>query len=466
MESKSKNIRNLNQGGSPKDIPSGFEWDAMQEGIFQKMESLEASMSPKKNKGNGRRKVLLWTSALSLLSFSIFLWNAKNQIGEKEINQANQPNTTQQDQTPFPNTIDTLDSLGKVIKPRSENMVNESYSSVSLPTLKRNKPVGKNSKIILSANLNKGQEESTVRNEQKTLAIGKSLRQRPWRQVNSRFENILSPSILNLDSGKSSSVTLESSKLDTSTNTNGENQNFKRDSHSKFLKNELILEGGLVFWEKFKDSEFNDQGTHESTLLSYQFQGLYQKRLRQNFFLVTGIQYQQLESVFRYNTLIDDYKVILEDTIIRVENDLISGRQTAIYGDVEASTEAERRVIHYNQSRLLRITLGLGRTWQIGNFQGDVFLGGAINSLSDNRGRAIYQNEIIEYAGASNVLYSNELLLDAMAGIRAKYPLKNNLALSSSIQWQKSLYNWSAVANTNIYPASLSLQIGMCYLLP
>ncbi|MEL7534153.1 MAG: hypothetical protein AAFN10_22805, partial [Bacteroidota bacterium] len=181
--------------------------------------------------------------------------------------------------------------------------------------------------------------------------------------------------------------------------------------------------------------------------------------------IMAGLQYQQLASRFEYNSTIQDYQITLEDTIIQVQKNLLSGEENIIRGDVELSVPAERRVVHYNTSKLLKLSLGVGKSWRLNSFQVDTYLGGALNSLVQNQGRTLHDESIIDFSGASNSLIKNQFTADGILGGRLHYYLKQNLGLTIGCQVQKSLMNWSNQDNIKVLPATFSLQLGLSYAL-
>lgn len=227
--------------------------------------------------------------------------------------------------------------------------------------------------------------------------------------------------------------------------------------------NQLILEGGVTFWNDGDRNSMSDRARYESPLTSFQIQGYFVRNFKRNYFVMAGLQYQQLESKFQYNTTIPDYKIIIKDTVLQVQNNPLTGEQNVIYGDVEQTVQAERRVRHYNRTQLFKVSLAAGKSWRFNSFQFDVYLGGALNSLVQNQGRMLFDNSIIDYNGTSNPLFQNQMTVDGVLGARLHYLLNQNIGVTTGFQTQKSIMNWSNQDNINFYPASFSLQLGLSY---
>lgn len=226
---------------------------------------------------------------------------------------------------------------------------------------------------------------------------------------------------------------------------------------------QLIVEAGITFWKEGYGNSKPERAQYEAPLPSFQLQGHYLKSFKGNYFIMAGLQYQQLESKLIYNTIIPDYKITLTDTIIQVQNNLLTGEQTIIRGDVEQSVQAEHRVRHYNKTQLFKTSVAVGKNWRFRSFQTDVYLGGALNSVVHSQGRTFYENTIIDYKGASNSVFQNQWTAEGVLGLRLHYFLSPNLGVTTGVQAQKSLMNWSKPGDMNFYPASVSLQLGLSY---
>lgn len=231
------------------------------------------------------------------------------------------------------------------------------------------------------------------------------------------------------------------------------------------LPDQLIVEGGITFWNRGLGDSPREDVQYEKPINSFQLQGFYVRSLKRNYFIMGGLQYQQLESRFKYNYTIQDYTIVLEDTVVQVQNDVNTGQQNVIYGDVEQTVAAERRIVHYNKIKLLKLTLAAGKSWHFNSFQTDVYLGVAMNSLVQNKGRMLYRDELISYSGASNELYQNQLMVDAILGLRLHYYLNDKLGVTAGFQGQRSAMNWSKREDISLYPAMFSLQFGVSYYL-
>lgn len=231
----------------------------------------------------------------------------------------------------------------------------------------------------------------------------------------------------------------------------------------KEFSNQLIFEGGISFWNTGYGPSKPERAHYEKTQTSFQIQGQYSKSLNRGYFVMAGLQYQQLESKFQYKQTLQNYTITLYDTIIQVQNNSLTGSQNIIRGDVDVTVQAERRIVHYNTSRLLRASLSMGRSWKFSVFQTDLYLGASTNAWAQNQGRTFYQGDIINYSGTSNALFRNVWATDAVMGGRFQYFVLENLGITAGCQFQKSLVNWSDEDSIKFYPSAFSCQLGLSY---
>lgn len=476
MESNFKNINRALNEENPE-IPEYLAWEKMEQGIFEKMESLSKPSKPSKKikaKSNARALELIATVmvlvilVLSILNLRAFQASLDSTPREgAPLSTMELLSQTKPDSAAIPTKVDA--TIASQLKANENNLEN-----ISLPDSSSIQPLASpvalnpiNQVIINNELVNySSQAIASTKNE---VSIQNLVRvETPKnKSLNLGLESSqnLMPTELRLlasNDWDSFSYTNQNALLDSSVN-DAPAAALGRFKPGLGYSNRLTLEGGLAWWNPSYISKVQMESQYERSLISFQLQASYLRPWREKYFYTVGLQYQQLESVFDYKEELSDYIVVLEDTIIRVENDIVSGRQTPIYGDVEARASAERHVIHYNQSRMLKAFGTFGRSWQFKSFQGDLYLGAAINTLVNNNGRLLYEEQILTYNGVENTAFSNLYKIDGLVGFRLLYPLNHKLSISSSIQWQKSLLDWGATNNRSLYPSSFGVQMGLSW---
>ena len=178
-----------------------------------------------------------------------------------------------------------------------------------------------------------------------------------------------------------------------------------------------------------------------------------------------GIQYQQMESRFDWTGIIPDYQLTLTDTILEISTDAFTGEQTEIRGDVNLSVYAERKIRHFNRTRIFQIPFAVGKAWisKSEKLQLDVLVGGSFNIMSNNAGRTFYQGGIQNYNSSSNNFLSKKMKFNTLLGGRLTYYLNSNLGIMTGFQFQKSISNWSIEQDIKVRPSWVNLSLGLAY---
>lgn len=474
-------------------LPPGLDWENMKDGIFDKVHSLEQIESIQKNKKDSRRRSWLFFLIFILLIIAVMGLYQKatnNQLPEaRDVVKLPENSNNMEVIAPTNHgnsaaTSDVVRSINRSAKKNLEDNPNnpdlaieglgpdmESKKSVGsqmeINQLSASKHLNENDALSDELNLDSHSTPNGSFNLKETNSIqpNHTIEQSNVTPIAGIEPSSVLPKIAELQPlQKSAFDQLEYKDVNLSLfdfqRMNGEEGPDISRSRSS---NQFILEGGITFWNEGYGNNKPERDQYETPLASFQLQGHYIRNFKGNYFVMAGIQFQQLENRFEYNNTIPDYKVILKDTIVQVQRNLVTGEQNVIYGDVEQFVQAERRIKHYNQSRLFKASLALGKSWRFKSFQTDIYLGGGLNVLVHNQGRTLFNETILDYNGTSNSLYQNQGAIDGMVGARFHYFLSQNIGIATGFQAQKSLMNWSAQNGTSFYPMTFSLQVGLSY---
>lgn len=85
--------------------------------------------------------------------------------------------------------------------------------------------------------------------------------------------------------------------------------------------------------------------------------------------------------------------------------------------------------------------------------------------MSSNSGRTISNGQIVDYNGSETSFISNNWKLNALSAFRISYSFSERFAISSGVQLQKSLMNWSLEENIQMRPIIYNIAIGIDYTL-
>lgn len=502
------------------DIPQELEWENMEKGIFEKMEAIQKAESVKNKKVLYKRRLLLLVLFLGLFFLGLtFFFRNTNFYGTEQTSQGSQEKFKD-------NELPTRDGIKKIDdKPVNEAVASDkdqnndnspthfgpSVVNTPLKGTAKNRPKQASVTPVADttneedASFNKHAQRHKVSTQlpysqgQANGATAATLDKMPQGKDSPRgtLEETIPQNGANaaLDSALdipapflperfkaealSKNVPLVPSKIIGKTekpnSTSGktkstlaalwpaEKQASLDRSGAIEAGQQIILEGGITVWDKGTAQSLPNEKSYENPLLSFQIQANYARGIKDNFFFMTGLHYQQLESRFYYSTTIPDYVVTLRDTLVQVRNNMITGEQENVYGDVQQTVEANRKVVHYNTSRLFKTSLAAGRSWYFKGMQADAYLGAALNALTFNSGRTLVNDTLRDYSGWRTSVIENRFGVEAFAGARIHYSLYPKVALTGGVQVQKSLKNWSTSGNTRLYPLSVGILFGISY---
>ncbi|MEL6357008.1 MAG: hypothetical protein AAFQ37_08780, partial [Bacteroidota bacterium] len=228
---------------------------------------------------------------------------------------------------------------------------------------------------------------------------------------------------------------------------------------------QIWLGGGVSWWNIGYGNTKPERAEFEQTILSYQGQFNFVQPLKRGLVLHLGLNYLQLNSRFNWSSEIEDYEVVLEDTIVQIQRNVFTGAQTAVRGSLSLMVLAERRVQHYNSMRLFQIPISIGKSWGNDRWQSSVLVGGIINIPLSITGRTLYQGEVVDYDDASMEIWSNKLGFGATLSGGLNYKLTDRFGVTTMLQFQQSITNWSAEQEVNIRPSVLNWSLGLSYTL-
>ena len=501
-------------------IPQELEWENMEKGIFEKMEAIQKAESVKNKKVLYKRKLLLLVLFLGLFFLGLnFFFRNTNFYGTEQTSQGSQERLKD-------NELPTRDGIKKIDdRPVNESVASDkdqnndnfpthfgpsvvntpskgtaknspkqaSVTPVSNTTNEQNASFNKHAqrhKVSTQLPYSQGQAngakaatldkmpqgkdsprgtlEETVPQNWANAALDSAL-DIPAPFLPERFKtealSKISPLVPSKIIGKTEKPDSTGGKTKSTLAAlwPAEKQAILDRSGAIEAGQKIILEGGITVWDKGTSQSIPNEKSSENPLLSFQIQANYARNLKDNFFLMTGLNYQQLESRLDYSTTIPDYVVTLRDTLVQVRNNMVTGEQENVYGDVQQTVEANRKVVHYNTSRLLKTSLGAGRSWYFKGMQADAYLGAALTALTFNSGRTLVNDTLRDYSGWRTSVIENSFGVEAFAGARIHYSLYPKVALTAGLQVQKCLKNWGTSGNTRLYPLSVGIQFGISY---
>lgn len=241
----------------------------------------------------------------------------------------------------------------------------------------------------------------------------------------------------------------------------------KEQNKTLLPKNQFSLLSGISNWDPGYGSNRPEPARYEQSTRSFYTQLSYTYRFGNNYTVSAGLQYQQLQTQLAWSQRIEDYAtVILQDTIVEIQVNALTGNSTAVRGDAEVSVDATRTVRHHNQYRLFQVPLAIGKSWKIGDkWQAGLSVGGALNLLTQNKGRSVYQGELEYMDGATTNLIDNRWGIHGLGRVNIGYRINARWGVMAEAQFHKSLTDWSRVSGVGMQPEVGSFGLGVYYAL-
>lgn len=473
MDFNDPHIRKLmSQEDQP--LPPGLEWDAMESGIKSKMDEIQSEEKDKK------RRYFIWFFLFAVLGTSSILMSYSRLMADgKEaavaIEESNQTS---------PSDILTGDE-------KSEYPSSDVTRQLPLETeeiITDNKPINTNANENTNPNLKldvSSQElVQDIKNTDKEISgtteanIATVIDSRPKtiiaiekedsnvkpieEQKQNEIKDILPPAQDEL-------ITHDYLEAIPSLETDMSNEEIPTHSLTSIdvlnhgMNGEVRFSTGLLVWNWGYGKNKPERKGYELSDLSYFTQLSYTHRFRKGFNLMVGLQYQQLESQLEWAEKQNNHTVTLENTVLEIRTDALTGQQTFITGDTEVEVEAYRVVRHHNTTRLYQIPLALGKTFEFGKWSTDIYAGGTFNFAAQHQGRTLLNGDVIDINGRSNPILDGRFAVGTMLSGQITYQLNPKLGLGAGIQMQKSITDWSKDDNVNIRPHSIGLELGLRY---
>jgi hypothetical protein len=419
-------------------VPHSLDWERMENGIFQKMQDIQESESGNYDKLKTIVFLLLCLLTICNRSQRIFLspeyaYSIQNEPSPK--NNTVTPKST----TPSINSENNA-KLQTLNKQSTLKQMSKNRSFDALPT--KSEQISKQSNFSAPKTIKNNLQKSLLKNKEQLVPISTPT------TITSPLPNKV---FFVENTSEEIAITDKTISVPQKNNT------------ATPLKNRIHLSSGIGFWDNNFGNIIPEYASFEQTILSYYGALHFTREMKTNYFFSLGIQYQQLESRLDWTTMIEDYEIILEDTIKTIQNNLITGEVQTIRGDVSFNVNAQRNVRHFNKIQLYQVPLAVGKRWKFKNWESSIQIGAALNLASFYQGRTIQSGQVIELQKNSNPLIENQWKIHAIAGGQISYFLNNHIGISANIQYQRSLANWSKNSEVNMFPTILNLGLGMNY---
>lgn len=491
MDSKYDKIRQVlsEQNNS---IPPELEWSEMEKGIHEKMDVKRAALSSS-GANNKRRWWMILVPFLVISVPLIWYFSSGSQTKLTEINKdtdhAESYINSKFDQ-PQENEIVAGNSITKETS-NSNVSTSESASTddgkdfylnqgavknlgmVTVPEFNAKSKSGntKNSLLLTTETLNGGSSFSAVSDEviqsknqtvsalepdEDITTINKQLNNYGW-QNNRNTLDFIFLERKNTQIVPTSSLFPDRLKVTM----------IDKDEHcfcrSHINAHRITILGGISTWNPAYGLSKPEREVYERSLVSFNSQVNYVRSYNNGLILMIGFQYNRLESVFDWQKELDNYTVTLKDTIVFIQNNLLTGQQIIKQSDIEVPVQATRIVKHYNSTSIYSIPFAVGKSWRCRKWQIDLLAGGSVSIKTNNIGKTVFNEEIIEYDASETEFLNNNFKWNAMVSSRLTYYPVSRFGITASLSYHKSLMNWSLEDGIHMYPEWMNVGLGISY---
>ena len=466
-------------GQNDPNVPKHLDWDKMQEGIFSKMDRItQEELVPNDGRFKERSLLLLLVFLLLGIGVSVSLIE-KDDLPFNETVPSEEALAENEKGKPITQIIDEKvlkkDVEAKTLKtiltkdiPETDDRLKSSDSSKDLFPTRSNSSSSSDDQKRGVFGMNGNSENRTdqsdnqvitaVEDEITNLQKGTNFNKKSVQNLmtESKRETI-SLALLSTRQGhlQHSPVFIEAPLLTYS----------PKDWKDENPRHKLGLFLGQSFWDMAYGENSPERAPFEMAKRSFNAHIQYQYKLDKGFFLSTGLVFQNMQSRLDWSKDLNDYSITLEDVVLEVRKDVLTGEVEEVRGDVDVQVTAERNVRHHNPYRLVQLPFAVGRKHSISTVDWSYSLGVALNLFSRNEGRILYQGDIVDLEEVEAEILDNQLKWNGFIGTSLSYYLSPRIEIATQVQYQRSLSNWSLEEAVRMRPQQINWSLGLIFTL-
>ncbi len=418
-------------------LPGEFAWEEMEAGIQTKMSEI-------KDDENNRRPIFwIWASLGMLLIVGCIgygFWTTNTKVDTLPTQKTNAPSIKEtsasiHEEYEISNSLmnDEIADIGnkevklnfqslKIIE-RSKDVLDKSLTYVNEINVKNTRSNTSESLYKTDTEIVKGQEEIPSKNQ--------------LNDINSESKFLDESRIIMLNGLADLQSRVEyNNEIETLPYTFSTLTKVKKDE-SPVLNQALQLSAGITYWA----TDFGVSEEYESEFASYGLGLRYHRGIGKNYFLNTGLDYQNYVSEFRWEGQIS-HQIEVKDTVTSVQVNLITSDTSYVYGNATGTYTADRRVLNYNNFRMFSIPVSFGRTQDLGNLKWDVSIGIDLGLLQMYHGKTLRNESVLEYTN-DNAPFRKSIQFASVIENRLRYPISQSWDAMISFQFKQQHRSWS-----------------------
>jgi len=241
-------------------------------------------------------------------------------------------------------------------------------------------------------------------------------------------------------------------------------------NNRKFDKHTLTtwkLDGGIAFWKTGQQTAFelasaeHNASISERALPGFSVSMKYNRQIKNNFYTSSGIDYQQLYSVFTYDG-VKKSTINLDDIITKVEYNLLTGNETVTRGAAQVDHTIYRKLQNLNRISGFSIPVNIGYQHQYNKWQVNAEAGLTIHVFSFGKGKTLYDGEIVAYNGKiPGLQIYPKIGLNGRIGV--SYNLTPQIQAGLNVSMNQYLINWTDDNALSLKPRIFGIGLGLEY---
>jgi len=502
MEQLNNKIKDIyNEEITP--LPADFGWDEMKEGIFEKMKEQEDEPAPVFTFSIGQRHFMFIIATLVLLfTTSIIYFITKKQTKKltNSIVKSNNENITENEILPLiyeEVTASLKNNKENNSTTTNNNLLNNNLSVVqqTAQTKKINNQIANNKiKTIASVKTNiisniatatsvlsnkplatkhstvayNKKNSVTLENVKRSNIVQQKLQNRANQTtiidqiitnnitINKPVHNIVNPLVKlkpSLTSSTKKIFTLIKKDINVTT--------IAKPNKPKVGHNSIKLDGGFTYlYASYKKAEKQQYNT-ETGFLSNYLSISYSRIFANNFYLSAGVAYNKYKTKFELSdTITQTYFV--ENAHTQVVENIVTGKTTNVFEDIEVDAPTLRKVRHYNSFEALNLPITIGKQFSYKKLTYTIGLGSAFSIYNWSEGKTLRNNEVITYSKSDPKPYHNKIQIASLFETGLALNINKHIKITTNFRYKKYLLNW-ANDELIVKPKAFMLGTGLAF---
>jgi len=241
----------------------------------------------------------------------------------------------------------------------------------------------------------------------------------------------------------------------------------KNSKNVHFGSMDVMVNAGISFWNIGKPATIQFKSNqHKAIVSEKELPGFclairHDISINKSFFVTTMIDYHQLYSIFTYDGAKNVPKQ-LDDIIISIHDDLISGEKTFVRGTASVNESVNRKLQHRNETIRSSFSILPGLQHSARNWTFKVNAGPTIGLFTSGKGKTLWNDEVVTYDG-DLPQYNNNVKIGFTSSALVKYYISQRWFLHSTVLYQKYLTNHSADPTQIVKPSLWNISAGVGY---